>query len=223
MANQKTTRELARSDKENEKREQLEREYSFNRQINFLVMRKLWQIIRGRAPRGATETIYTDFDMSRARYTRAVDGDRIRFSKKELEHLVLKTGLRSDIFEGRTHFQFRDISDKDWKKLFELRGNKDAGYKGQEDYVFSLIQEEKINPVENPDFYRFVVYLKQGVSATDINVEQKLQKLIVDMNAIKFHQLERCGADILKEYLNILRQQMDATGTLVHYMELKQK
>ena len=191
MANQKTTHELAKTDKDNEKRAQLEREYSFNRQINFLVMRKLWQKFRGRAPKGSTETIYTDFGMSRARYTRAVDGYNIRLSKKELERLMQKTGLRSDIFEGQTRFQFKNISSKNWNELFILRGKDPDKYKVQEDFVFSLICKEDYELVRNPDLSRFVDYLKNHGPATDVNVEQKLKSLIVDLDAINFHQLER--------------------------------
>lgn len=101
-----------------------EQDMVLNRQINFLIMRKMWQDIRGRAKRGEAgkETIYHAFDMSRERYTRAINGEPVRFSQKELRDLMLKTGVNSDIFQGVTCFQFEAITRKDWEKLFVLRG-----------------------------------------------------------------------------------------------------
>ena len=86
-----------------------------------------------------------------------------------------------------------------------------------------MICKDDLDLVKNPDLYRFVVYLKQRGPATDVSVEQKLQNLIADMETIRFHQLEQCGADVLKEYLTAIRKQEDAAETLLHYMELKQK
>ena len=47
-----------------------------NMQINYFVMRYMWQLIRGRSK---TETIYNEFDMSRVRYTRILNAENVRF------------------------------------------------------------------------------------------------------------------------------------------------
>ena len=79
-----------------------EQDMVLNRQINFLIMRKMWQDIRGRAKKGEAgrETIYHAFGMSRERYTRAINGETVRFSQKELRDLMVKTGVNSDSFQG---------------------------------------------------------------------------------------------------------------------------
>ena len=85
--------------------EKKQQSQTMNRRINFLVMRKMWQKIRGRAKKnsGNRETIYQAFGMSRERYTRAINGEKIRFSQKELKELVERTGVSAEIFQGKTY------------------------------------------------------------------------------------------------------------------------
>ena len=123
-----------RSNREEQERQRL------NRQINFLVMRKMWQRLRGRAKKGSEgQTIYAAFHMSRERYTRVIRGEPVRFSKEELKRLVVETGVRSEIFEGKDCFHFEAISRRDWQRLFELREVNIAGVEMKGEYLCQSI------------------------------------------------------------------------------------
>lgn len=76
-----------------------------NRQINFLVMRRLWQEIRHRSS-PTNPTIYDVLDTSRERYTRVIDTGVIRFKEGELDRWNKITGMDKGIFTGEKVFQF---------------------------------------------------------------------------------------------------------------------
>lgn len=233
----------------------------FYMQINYLVMRTLWQTIRKRAKNNSTgQTIYDAFRMSRERYTRIIRGQRIRLSEEELRRLVSETGVRREIFEGKAYFQFDAISEKDWRKLFDLRNMSDIleRTKGEETEGKSEEEQKKIEGqrkkrvkeeqkerrkavrnyeknlydqmkksdfdlLKNTDLYYFSVYLKRGRPETDIDIETALKERIKLLNSVSFSQLERCRSEVLQEYLQVLKNQMDIAETLLKYIQLKQQ
>lgn len=196
-----------------------------NRQINFLVMRKMWQIIRGRAQKGSMgeQTIYKAFGMSRERYTRVLNGENVRFSKKELKLLMQKTGLRSEIFEGKDCFQFEGISRKSWTTLFLLRGQNIKKAREYEKNLYEQTQPSDADILNNPDIYRFAVYLKRLEPATNTTIEERLQENIEVIQRMEFQHLEQCGEGILKNYLMVLQKQVDMVETLTRYAVLRQE
>lgn len=200
-----------------------DQERRLNRQINFLIMRKMWQTIRGRAKKGSEDqTIYAAFHMSRERYTRIIRGEAVRFSKGELERLMRETGVRSDIFEGITAFEFEAISLKDWQKLFELREVDIAKAREYEKYLYNQMKQSDVDLIKNPDLYHFAVYLKRWKAATDKSIEADLKNIIQQLDAFSLAHLEQCDVNILREYLQGLKKQVDIASTLVRYIELKQ-
>lgn len=76
-------------------------EKKFNRQINFFIMRYMWQVICERNP---DDTIYKAFQTSRERYTRIINTGVVRYGKGELDSLSQITGLRKEIFLGEVRF-----------------------------------------------------------------------------------------------------------------------
>ena len=196
-----------------------------NRQINFLVMRKMWQDIRGRAKKGETGqvTIYQAFHMSRERYTRAINGDPVRFSQKELRELLVKTGVSAEIFQGVICFQFEAITRSDWEKLFALRSEDIQKARSYEKNLYGQITKRDLDMVTNPDLYRLAVYMRTRVPVTDIQLEEVIQEKIDWLDQHGISSLERCSPDILKDYLAALERHTDMVRTLAHYWELKGK
>lgn len=205
------------------KTELSEDDIKLNRQINFLVMRKMWQTIRGRNPRGTKEpqTIYTDFRMSRERYTRAINGERIRITADELRKLVAQTGLSREIFQGETCFQFKNISRRDWEKLFILRGENIKKSRVFENNIYTQMEKDDVDIINNPDFYRFAVYLKHGKPVSNLTLEESIQEEIGRLQKIDVDYIEQCNNDVLQVYAAELKKQLDLVTTIIHYKELK--
>lgn len=202
-----------------------EQDMILNRQINFLVMRKMWKDIRGRAKKGqgGKDTIYQAFGMSRERYTRAINGDPVRFSEQELHDLMLQTGVNSAIFQGASSFQFEAISRSAWKKLFELRAKDIKKAREYESNLYRQITKKDLDVVTNPDIYRLAVYLRTSAPVTNIQLEEAVQEKINWIDKTDINSLERCSPQLLKDYLTSLEKHIDAIKTLVHYWELKGK
>ena len=118
----------------------------FNRQVNYFIMRYMWQVICGRTSKGVDDTIYNAFQTSRERYTRVINTGKIRYGKGELEALSQLTGIDKAIFTGERMFKCsytvqKEIVDSqtkqpkavtneryiplgDWKAMFQWRNSK---------------------------------------------------------------------------------------------------
>ena len=108
---------------EEEKKEETER---LNRQINFFVMRTMWQIAHGRGG----SSIYSKLTMSRERFTRVIEYGTVKYRKGEVEKLASTLSVSPDILLGRSRFKFttkgkgskeEDIDPEDWTRLFQFR------------------------------------------------------------------------------------------------------
>lgn len=201
---------------EEQKRRQL------NRQINFLVMRTMWQRFRGRAEKGSDgQTIYAAFRMSRERYTRIINGETVRFSQEELKMLMQRTSMRREIFEGEVCFCFDAVSRKDWEKLFELRESDIKKSKTFEKNIYEQIRDTDIDLVKNPDLFYFSSFAKSRKPTKDIEFEENLKKGVIWLNSINIAQLEKCDLSNIISFVKALESRYDMARTLSHYIELK--
>lgn len=164
-----------------EKSKEQEQEKRFNRQVNYFIMRYMWQVIRGRKKSGEY-TIYDGFSMSRERYTRVINTGIIRFWRGELDGLYEITGIPKEIFTGERRFlcQYiwkqergtREITKDDWEEWVDERtSSKDDGEtispkrkREKEQWICERLKKAKISE-DNRDFYRLCYYLKYKEAA----------------------------------------------------------
>lgn len=204
--------------------EQEKKEQKLNRQINFLVMREMWQVVRGRASsrgKGTSQTIYDAFGISRGRYSRAIDGSNIRISREEIERLMVLTGLSRQIFQGQDCFRFEDITRKNWAELFQIREYDIEKFEEHKDYLFSLIKSSDDDLVRNGDFYRYMRYLEHKEIEVDFPLAEAIGKYTEWARDVKVSNLEKCPMETLKSYYDELQRQSDIVGTVLHYAELR--
>ena len=221
MAKTIDTRSPAERDADNQRQEKEKKEQRLNRQINFLVMREMWQVVRGRAHQH-NDTIYAQFGMSRSRYTRAINGGSVRIGKEELTRLTRLTGVSHKIFLGEACFNFEYITRKDWEKLFQLREYDIDQFETHSKYLFSQIKNSDDDLLKNEDYHRYMRYLKSQKSALDFLLIEAIEEYTKWMKQIKISHLEHCPSAVLKNYYKELKLQSDIVGTLLHYAELRQ-
>ena len=89
-------------------------------------------------------------------------------------------------------------------------------------YLYNQMKQSDVDLIKNPDLYHFAVYLKRWKAATDKSIEADLKNIIQQLDAFSLAHLEQCDINILREYLQGLKKQMDIASTLVRYIELKQ-
>lgn len=200
-----------------------------NRQINYYVMRKVWGMLR---PRGNT-TVYDALGILRERYTRAIDTGRIQLTEKELLDLVQETGIRAEIFEGRTHFCIEGVSEDAWKELFELRAGKrhaDVTSKEIDTKKYKKVEhavEEKIRTcnrndlIGNRDFWTLCYYAKHGERFSGNLLATQAVEAIKVIGEISFDEFDVYETDQLVSIRSVLMQQLEKVDAIVNYRNMK--
>lgn len=233
--------------KEQEKKQAQERKkkMAFNRQINYFIMRYMWQAIRGRS---AEESIYLALDMSRERYTRILETGKVGYGKNEVTFLWEKTGIPQEVFTGKIRFTFPDkqgndtITEAEWRSLFELREIrkiKKADTRANElrgeltdadraDYNQAQSEykkaekaiEEKLQKAPrkgDAPFQRLCSFLKNGYGSR-LEVIQEVKQALA---RIKVTLLDECSKSELQELQKALTQKAKTVNAVLVYRGLK--
>lgn len=231
-------RERERKQKEEqEQRKKIIEEQRFNRRVNFLVMRYMWQVIRGRS---AEDKIYNNFNISRERYTRVIDTGIVRFSKEELEFLEKKSGVSKGIFTGEERFTCygkrdrskEEIVTEEWKKLFELR---DTRIKKKDDKEETEYKESCLKYAEyekdifqrlkgagrtgDTEFSKFCAFLKSGHASREI----RLNELHSALKLMSFSVMDECDVSELQRLYEGLKEKSDLAYIVLHYKRAQRK
>lgn len=201
--------------------EQQKKDEQFNRQINFIVIKGLWQKVIGRTKHGR-RSLYEEFEMSIGRYNRLMYGMSSRITTKEAGKLAGKTGISSSIFTGEICFKFSNITKKDWEELFEKRYGDSKEYQDHLKLLLAKISDEDFDKDKNFDLYRLDVFLKvKKDNITDANSETAVNKLIKIMDELPFELLDATAPDDLKRYIDALKRQTEMAQTVLAYTNFK--
>lgn len=202
-----------------------------NRLINYLAMREAWQVVKKKAKRHSEDTIYNAFGMSRSQYNNAISGNNIRLSEEHIRRLVKETGVRREIFEGKTCFKFKDIKRSEWEKLLELKKERDENenksgrekWKPMQRDILARIGKGDMDEINNPDFYQFIVYLRTGQELGNTTAERKIESSIALLSDIKLSDYENCRLKTLQNFVEVINRQMGVAGVVLRYYELRKK
>lgn len=216
-----------------------------NMQINYFVMRYMWQLIRGRSK---TETIYNEFDMSRVRYTRILNAENVRYAQKELNRLVYITGLPESIFTGKSRFTFVNskgeeiIAENTWKQWCEWREKKGKNRKQEaldeklneepsngkstQDTICACLNEAAKQVEENAgsqnwEFYQLCYYLSEQKPAPKNDPELQIKRAKIAIQELSFETLDSCNVARLKELSNEMRKKYDLIKAIMTYKSAK--
>ena len=213
----------------------------FNRQINYFIMRYMWQVIHGRS---ADNNIYLTFGTSRERYTRTIDTGVIRYGKNELNGLSQLTGIRQEIFTGEVRFncpykvrkpktkdekeptiEERVISTGDWERLFQWRKNR-TGVKGTQspqDEICARLKKVSRTNIENWDFYRMCYFFKSLEPAPLYLTAAQFRENIALLNQLSFSLLDLCSVEQLTELNELLRKKQSLVAGILMYKDEQRK
>lgn len=223
------------------KQELSDEERRFNRQVNYFIMRYMWQVICGRNPE---DTIYMTFHTSRERYTRIINTGIVRYAKGELDSLSQITGLRKDIFSGEARFKcpyrenktavgkgtkpeqvIKEITKADWQELFQWRKERsgEKGEKSPQDRIYKLLRSVKRSDVENWDFYRLCYFLKERAPAPSRVTKEQFRDMVQSVSRLSFSVLDKCEVAQLQSLQKLLQEKNRLVGGIITYKEAKSK
>lgn len=212
-------------------------EKKFNRQINYFIMRYMWQVICERNPE---DTIYKAFHTSRERYTRIINTGVVRYAKGELDSLSQITGLRKEIFLGEVRFncpyevktknaekkqviEKREITEQEWKTLIQWRKERTGakGEKSPQDKIYECLRKVKQSDVENWDFYRLCYFLKERKPAPSKVTTEQFRDMVKAVKDLSFSTLDKCEVGQLKNLQNLLFSKYELVRGIVTYKNAK--
>jgi len=213
-----------------------EEEKKLNRQINYFIMRYMWQVVRGRK-REDGDTIYAAFDTSRERYTRIINTGNVRYGKGELNGLEQRTGISKEIFSGDARFVCpyavktkdgviqKTITTEEWMELFRWRSDRgsDTGEKPEkkqktcQDKICDRIKVVPRDDMDNWDFYRLCFYLK-NMKAAPLRVSTgKLREIETAIKELSFSLLDGCEVAQLQRIQKLLKDKQNIISAMVVY------
>lgn len=199
-----------------------------NRQVNYFIMRRMWQVIRGRS---ADDTIYKAFKTSRERFTRVINTGIIRYGKGELAGLCQLTGLSEDIFTGKTRFvcpykdgdQEQCITEEEWVHLFKWRKARNSGGGDRQKKIYTLLNKVNKRNIENHDFYRLCYFLTECKPAPLRLPSDKIRGITAEMNRMSFEVLDSCEIGQLRKLEALMQSKLALVKSIRVYKEEKDK
>ncbi len=216
-------------------------EQKLNRQINYFIMRYMWQVICGRS---ATDTIYNVFCTSRERFTRVINTGVIRYGKGELKGLQQITGLSADIFTGKRRFmcphkdktgKIQDIITTEWIEYFKWRKDqaeeedkekktemKKEMKKREKDILDKLKNIERSNR-DNLDFFRLCYFLKERQPAPIRFPSDEVQSAKNALNRLTFDILDHCDTKQLENLKKEITSKLQLVSGILFYKAAKEK
>ena len=203
-----------------------EAEKSFNRQVNYYVMRYMWQVIR---KRDSGSTIHAKFDTSRERYGRVINTGIIRYKKNELQNLVETTGMRREIFTGEARFQcpyiekekpVNDITTKEWETLFEYRTDKSMD-SSIEEQIHKRLRNAITDDKKNWDFYQLCFFIRELKAAPKKAVSAQIAEITRTVQGLSFSMLDECDAVSLRRLYKALAEKAKLVNGIMTYKQAR--
>lgn len=197
-------------------------EKKFNRQINFFIMRYMWQVICGR---NGEDTIYKTFKTSRERYTRIINTGAVRYAIGELDFLTEVTGLKRGIFTGEVRFKCpykdgktpKEITQEEWDTMFQWREerSREKGTKSPQAEVCEKLQKVKRTDADNWDFYQLCYFLKERKPAPPKLAGEYFRDIVYSIQRLSFSMLDGCRDQQLTDLQKILREKTNLFSGII--------
>lgn len=227
MAEQKQAKTPEQEKKEKEQREQ---EYRFNRQINYYIMRHMWQVIRGR---NANDRIYECFGMSRERYTRAINTGKIRCSNEEAKRLEQLTGISRKVFLGEERINCRlpnkkepAIPEEAWRKLFAWRNNTTKDNEAGENLkkqIHNRLKRASKTDTDTFHFFQLCYFLKENKPAPLKKPDEQMRVSRYALRTLTFELLMSCDMLQLQEMNKLLQEKLEMVNGIMTYRKEREK
>ena len=209
-----------------------EAEKSFNRQVNYYVMRYMWQVIR---KRNSGSTLHDEFRTSRERHERVINTGTIRYKKDELQDLIKSTGMRREIFTGEVRFQcpyigakekpVNDITTEEWQGLFQYREDMRLASSKEREEKEKQIQTKLRNAITNStkywDFYQLCFFIRELKEAPKKAVSVQVAETTRAVMGLSFSMLDDCDAVSLQRLYKALAEKAKLVNGIMTYKQAR--
>lgn len=229
---------------ENIKEEKKDRKLLFNRQVNYMIIQKLWRYIDRKYPNiYKGESLYERVGIQPNAYSRILTANTYQYVNLGkmwgFQNSKLKLfGLSKEIMTGKERIEIDDITIEDWKNYLEDRYGYDFDGKPiekKEEHIrksdmayfnkgikqsFDKLKEDK---KDSRDISKLYYYLKNNATIDEYIPDKEMKDLKAALLQINVNHIEDCESTLRNEVKELLETKLHDTTIILEYMSLKGK
>ena len=214
---------------ENSGKEKTREEILFNRQVNYLIIEKMWRYLHKSE---GIEKLYDLLDINKNAYCRIRTAETIqgvdlekRWNKKNSR--IKATGLSKEIMTGIEMIEIEGITRDDWKEYIDYRyDNKDKSsirtssmqsFNRKLNMVFESLTANKRDMRDISKLFYFFTYGR----AVDLDMpDREMVDLKDSLNHVDVEKMKLCDVELRKDVYELLKEKYEQLHIIVQYNNL---
>lgn len=210
-------------------REEISQEVLFNRQVNYLIIEKLWEFLN----KGADKKKFYDLmGVNKNAYCRIRTADTYNLVDlerrwDEKNSALKKIGLSREIMVGIEQIEIRDISQKDWGEYIKYRyeDKKPSSYRTtvmqninrKLKFTFENMKADK---KDKSDIGKILYYFTYGRASDADMPDRELIDLRDSLKMVSVDKMKVCDKSLQKEVYELLKERYRQLDVIIKYDEL---
>lgn len=230
----------------NNKREKPSTEVLFNRQVNYMIIEKMWKYIHKKED---IQNLYELLDIDKNAYSRIRNADTFqgvdlekRWNKKDSR--ISATGLSKEIMTGKDMIEIEGVTREEWKQYLDYRYDEskkvkrhsaDSNYSDDEKRKISIRTSsmqyfnKKLNTVfenltankrDKRDIAKLYYFFKYGRSVDLDMPDREMVDLKDSLNQVDVEKMKLCDMELKKEVYALLKEKYEQLRIIVEYNSL---
>lgn len=211
-------------------KEKLPQEILFNRQVNYLIIEKMWEYMNKGKDK---QELYNLLGLNKNVYSRIRKADNyniVNLEKRwENKNSKLRNlGLSKEIMTGRERIEVDGITEEDWRNYLKYRYED----KEMDSYRTSAMQEvnKKLKEAfarlqadkkDKRDIGKLFYYFKYGRAVTLDVQDAEMIDLRDSLNHVSFENMKECDRALQKEVYDILKEKFRQLDIIIQYEQLE--
>lgn len=214
---------------ENNGKEKINAEVLFNRQVNYMIIEKMWKYIHKDED---IQKLYDMLDINKNAYSRIRRADTLqgvdlekRWNKKNSR--IKATGLSKEIMTGKEMIEIEGITRDDWVEYIDYRyDNEDKSsirtssmqsFNRKLNMVFETLAATKKDTRDIAKLYYFFTY---GRSVALDMPDKEMVDLKDSLNHVNVEKMKLCDMKLKKEVYELLKEKYEQLHIIIQYSRL---
>ncbi len=213
----------------NNKREKPSTEVLFNRQVNYMIIEKMWKYIHKNEN---IQNLYELLDIDKNAYSRIRRADTFRgvdlekrWNKKNSP--ISATGLSKEIMTGKDMIEIEGITREEWKQYLDFRYDENdkssfrtssmQSFNRKLNMVFENLTANKRDKRDIAKLYYFFTYGR----AVDLDMpDREMVDLKDSLNHVDVEKMKLCDMELKKEVYALLKEKYEQLRIIIEYSSL---
>ncbi len=213
----------------NNKREKPSTEVLFNRQVNYMIIEKMWKYINKNEN---IQKLYELLGIDKNAYSRIRRADT--FQRVDLEKQwnkknsrISATGLSKEIMTGKDMIEIEGVTREEWKQYLDYRYDENdkssfrislmQSFNRKLNMVFGNLTANKRDKRDIAKLYYFLTYER----AVDLDMpDREMVDLKDSLNQVDVEKMKLCDMELKKEVYALLKEKYEQLRIIIEYSSL---